>query len=200
MDVNELFARPEDPSLLSPEERIVLATLDCIGEFGLEGATVRAIAAKAELNPASINYYFRSKERLVEEALRGAWSHVATDIDRIIAGGGDARSRVGLATSFLVEGSWRHPRLIRAIIVEHPALRLEAAAFLRDIFARLRELGSSGRDEGIGAVLLIAFAVLLGFAPDAVSLVTRLDLADSAARAALAEELADLLFGPFPGI
>jgi DNA-binding transcriptional regulator YbjK len=70
MDVSELFDKSSENTQLSPEERIRLAALECIEELGLKEATVRAIAAKANMNPAAVNYYFRSKDRLVEEALQ----------------------------------------------------------------------------------------------------------------------------------
>jgi AcrR family transcriptional regulator len=196
MNINEFFTRPEDGSLLAPERRIVLAALDSIAEFGLEGTTVRVIAARAGLNPAAVNYYFRSKDRLVEEALRGAWVHVSEDIDRIIAARVGGRETMRTATAFLIEGAWRYPKLIRAIVVEHPVLRLEAATYLKDIFKRVADQSGSSRDSELGSVLLIAFAVLLGFATDAVSLVTGFDLNESEDRGRLSESLAELLFGP----
>ena len=196
MNVNEFFARPDDSSLLAPEQRIILATLDSIAEFGLEGTTVRVIAAKAGLNPAAVNYYFRSKDRLVEEALRGAWTHVSEDIDRIIAARVGGRETMRTATAFLIEGAWRYPKLIRAIIVEHPVLRLEVATYLKEIFTRVARQSGSTKDGELGSVLLIAFAVLLGFATDAVSLLTGLDLGEIESRSRLSESLAELLFGP----
>jgi TetR/AcrR family transcriptional regulator, regulator of cefoperazone and chloramphenicol sensitivity len=53
----------------SPRERIVLATIFCIEEFGVSGATVRRIVKSARVNVAAINYYFGSKDRLLEAAL-----------------------------------------------------------------------------------------------------------------------------------
>lgn len=53
----------------SPRERIVLATILCIEQFGVSGATIRRIADSAGVNVAAINYYFGTKERLLEAAL-----------------------------------------------------------------------------------------------------------------------------------
>ena len=50
-------------------ERIVLAAITCIERLGLDRVTVRAIAAEADVNVAAINYYFGSKDALIEQAL-----------------------------------------------------------------------------------------------------------------------------------
>ena len=50
-------------------ERIVLATITCIERLGMNRVTVRAIAAEADVNVAAINYYFGSKDALIEQAL-----------------------------------------------------------------------------------------------------------------------------------
>jgi TetR/AcrR family transcriptional regulator, regulator of cefoperazone and chloramphenicol sensitivity len=48
-------------------ERIIKAVLVLIGEKGDINPTVREIAQKANVNLASINYYFRSKKKLLTE-------------------------------------------------------------------------------------------------------------------------------------
>jgi len=51
-------------------ERILFATLDIIGSQGLQNVTTRKIAAKADVNIAAINYYFGSKDNVVNEAMK----------------------------------------------------------------------------------------------------------------------------------
>lgn len=50
------------------KEALVLATLDLIAEGGVRSATVRAIAARAEVTQGLIRHYFASKEDLVMAA------------------------------------------------------------------------------------------------------------------------------------
>jgi AcrR family transcriptional regulator len=57
------------PPASSPEARILLATVECIERYGVTGATVRRITEAAGVNIAAINYYFGSKEALLEAAL-----------------------------------------------------------------------------------------------------------------------------------
>jgi TetR/AcrR family transcriptional regulator, regulator of cefoperazone and chloramphenicol sensitivity len=52
------------------KDRIISATLDIIGNEGFQNVTVRKIAAEAGVNIAAVNYYFGSKDNVVNEALR----------------------------------------------------------------------------------------------------------------------------------
>jgi AcrR family transcriptional regulator len=197
MDIDDLFASFEKSSEMTPERRILLATLGCIGEVGLEATTVRAIAAKAGLNPAAVNYYYRSKDRLIEEALHGIWVHVSDDIQSIIEGEKDPHTAAETIAQYLVEGSWRYPRIIRAIIDEHPKLRLEAATYFKGLFSSLSKRCGSDTDPGLGAAFLLSFAIMLGYGRDVFCLLTGRDLSDREARQRLATELAAKLLS-FP--
>lgn len=57
----------EDQSI---RERIFLATLTCIEQDGINALTVRGIAKEAGVNTAAINYYFGTKDRLVQMVLK----------------------------------------------------------------------------------------------------------------------------------
>lgn len=194
MDLDDLFSRPEDLSSLTPEERIMSAALDCIEELGLEGTTVRAIAARADLNPAAVNYYYRSKDRLIEGALRRAWTHFSEDIERILKEIPDPDEGLRLALRFIIEGSYRNPRIIRAVITEHPVLRIEAATFIREAFRTLAERRGRGRPGDTAPALLVSLVTMMGFANDVFSLITDLDLSSAEARECLAVDLGARLF------
>lgn len=55
----------QDPT----RDRILQAALEIFAERGFKPATVRDICARAGVNVASVNYYYRSKEALYREAL-----------------------------------------------------------------------------------------------------------------------------------
>lgn len=69
MSVNSAKNPIVPPPASSPEARIILATIACIERYGFTGATVRRITQAAGVNIAAINYYFGSKEALLESAL-----------------------------------------------------------------------------------------------------------------------------------
>jgi AcrR family transcriptional regulator len=54
------------------QERLLEAAGQVFAEKGYEGATVREICRRAEVNIAAVNYYFRDKERLYTEAVKSA--------------------------------------------------------------------------------------------------------------------------------
>ncbi|MGO8694116.1 MAG: TetR family transcriptional regulator [Rectinemataceae bacterium] len=194
MDITELFDRPADPARATPEERILVAALDCIAESGLEATTVRSIAAKAGLNAAAVNYYYRSKEKLVEAALRSAWVHVSEDIERIMRAAENPGEALEAATRFLLEGAFRYPNIIRAILVEQSPLAAEAVAFFKSLFARSENSSRIPSDRGIGTALLLSFALFMGIAPAAVSALTGIDLNDERARDKLGALVTPRLF------
>ena len=51
-------------------QELIEATLDCISEFGLKGATVRQIAIRAGVTAGLVRHYFESKDQMVAEAYR----------------------------------------------------------------------------------------------------------------------------------
>jgi len=190
MELRELLAEHGDISRYPPEQRILIAALDCIRESGLEGATVRAIASRAGVNLAAVSYYYRSKDRVIEEALRAAWSHVADDIDAIITRTPDSNAASRLAVRYLLEGSIGNPKVIRAIVVQHPKLHREVADFFRALFSRL-----SPRDGRHAALVLLALAIFISVAPDAATVLSGVDFSNKAARERLWKELAESLIG-----
>jgi len=58
-----------DPS----RQRILLVAMQIFAENGYQSSTVREICQRAEVNIASVNYYFRNKEGLYAEALAFAF-------------------------------------------------------------------------------------------------------------------------------
>jgi Transcriptional regulator len=50
--------------------KIIDATIQSIGKYGIQSVTNRMIAKEAGVNSAAINYYFGSKEKLVDEAVK----------------------------------------------------------------------------------------------------------------------------------
>ena len=60
---------------------LIEATLDCVAELGLKGATVRAIALRAGVTAGLIRHYFPGKEELLQAAyatIMGRMTELAT--------------------------------------------------------------------------------------------------------------------------
>lgn len=102
-----------------PRERIVEATLDGIDRVGVSGLTVRGIADAADVNGAAINYYFGTKDRLLEEVLEraggvGLWGTLDELAALIEDNRGDVRLGLEEYLSEFLPDLLAHPRRLAA--------------------------------------------------------------------------------------
>jgi len=74
---------------------LITATLDCISETGLQGATVREIAARAGVTPGLIRHYFSSKDQMLQAAYREVMTGMTSTVVAASDGGQEtARARL----------------------------------------------------------------------------------------------------------
>lgn len=101
------------------EQKIILATIDRIEKEGLSNITIRGIAEEAGVNIAAVNYYFRSKDNLINLVLKTTADHMFGDLTEILERK-DISQRDALKELciYLIEGSNRFPRITRAQILE----------------------------------------------------------------------------------
>jgi AcrR family transcriptional regulator len=187
------LAPSEQNPALAPEDRILAATLACVDGFGLKTVTVRIIAARAGLNAAAVNYYFGSKESLVEKALRDAWSRLIAELEGVAIAAGNSREALRGLVRLIIELSYRHPRLMLALLVEHDALRRETLPYIRGLFARFPRI-HAGSEGDLATTLLLSLCVLIGHGEEGQRLASGGNLDDIAAREGLAAELVEKLF------
>lgn len=76
----DLPAELAPPPADSPPARILSATRDLFAEAGFAGVTVRAVARAAGVNLAMINYYFGSKDRLLDAVVTQELQHLLRDV------------------------------------------------------------------------------------------------------------------------
>jgi len=140
-------------------ERILGAAIDVVARDGIEALTVRAIALEAGVNVAAINYYFGSKERLVEEVLartlENGLGEQLREIDVLIeAEGGDVRAALERFMPAFFPDAVRYPRLSAAHL--HDAIVRQDYTgkvvqryrdFLEGFFRRVRPALPAGSEE-----------------------------------------------------
>ncbi|QSQ13141.1 TetR/AcrR family transcriptional regulator [Myxococcus landrumensis] len=126
------------------QERILRATIICIERDGLDATGIREIAREAQVNSAAISYYFRSKEKLIAQALEAsldqAFGHVLLDFDKLVAEGLSIREAFETLLEDIAGNLGRYPRIAHAHF--HDALvhqRYDGAAIHR-LNAFLEEL------------------------------------------------------------
>lgn len=114
---------------MEPRERIVTAALEEVERVGVDGLTVRGVTGAAGVNSAAINYYFGSKDRLLEEVLdragrQGLWGTLDELRALIEDNRGDVRSGLEEYLSEFLPDLLRHPRRVEARF--HEPLRAQA--------------------------------------------------------------------------
>jgi AcrR family transcriptional regulator len=75
-------------------EDLILATLDCIAESGIQGATVRQIANRAGVTGGLIRHYFSGKDQMLQEAYRKVMMGITDMAIEAAALGTSARDRL----------------------------------------------------------------------------------------------------------
>ena len=103
-----------DPVENAVEEKIINAAINCLEKYGVEGTTNRVIAAEAGINSAAINYYFRSKEVLIQKAMERTMDHAFDWSDFPDSPGLSVRERCYNIFDHLVEGGVNFPGITRA--------------------------------------------------------------------------------------
>ena len=98
----------------SVEEKIINAAINCLEQYGVEGTTNRVIAAEAGINSAAINYYFRSKEVLIQKAMERTMDHAFDWSDFPDAPGLTVQQRCYNIFNHLIEGGVNFPGVTRA--------------------------------------------------------------------------------------
>lgn len=96
------------------EEKIIQAAIDCIEKYGLEGTTNRKIAEMAGVNGAAINYYFRSKDALVEKCMQITLNNAFDEGDFARLPKDSACERYYEILNHIIQGGSRYPGLTRA--------------------------------------------------------------------------------------
>lgn len=125
----------------APEEKIVLAAIDCIEKQGIQNVTIRGIAKEAGVNSAAINYYFRSKEKLLERAMSTTLNHFFEDWEGIVGSDRESlRARIRDLLDYLLEGALRYPGITRAHLYESLVNNAETNPFVERLANSLASL------------------------------------------------------------
>ncbi len=102
----------EEPNPI--EQKIIDAAIECIEKYGVQGATNRKIAEVAGVNNAAINYYFRSKENLIQRCMEVTLENAFDFKDYESLPGSNARERCAAIFNDLVAGGTQYPGLTRS--------------------------------------------------------------------------------------
>jgi AcrR family transcriptional regulator len=99
------------------ELKIVEAAIACIEKYGFQKVTVRRIAQEAGVNVAAINYYFRSKEQLMQRVLQTTLSNAFDWNDLGESDAYSAKERLAAILEHLTAGAQAYPEITRVHFV-----------------------------------------------------------------------------------
>lgn len=160
----------------SVKERIIFATIECIEEKGINAVTTRSIASKANVNNAAINYYFGTKEKLLEETLNSAAQHAILDLSEIMSGDNiDCSSIMQSFFTYIFQGMIRYPNLVKAYLY-NPIINNDYQSvfvkrqnvLLGDLTNKVSKLvpESEENDIRISLMQMLASIIFCGILPD----------------------------------
>lgn len=104
--------------MLQKEQEIIKATIACIEKYGIQNTTIRRIGMTAGVNSAAVNYYFRSKDVLIQHAFDIALDN-AFDFENF----SDSKTfpikeRLTHIMEGMIVGALRYPNLTKAFFSE----------------------------------------------------------------------------------
>lgn len=121
---------------LTSKEKILDATLKIIGNKGVQHVTSRKIAALADVNVAAINYYFGSKDNVINEALKTFMGKLMCSFDYLDDLDVPAETRIRNFLRSYADYTLEYPDVFRNFVdqVTHEsAASLEYIEFMKQI-------------------------------------------------------------------
>ncbi len=158
------------PQNSSPQDRLIAATEDLIGEVGWGKVTTRQVAARAGVNHALIHYYYGSLQALMARTAEQAVTAVFDRMDELLLGSGDLAAGIRAALAWLGSlepsiSAWAaYPDLL-AHCQRDPDLRaqyVQATAELREaVSSRVKGVPDRSMAKGVTTAVIAALDGLL---------------------------------------
>lgn len=164
----------KDSEELSAREKLILATIECIEEEGIQAVTTRSIAKKANVNSAAINYYFGTKDNLLEQTLKSRIEHTFSDISIMIEENkGSSDLLVKEILSYIVEGMINYQGLIKAVFYD-PLINNDydnqavkwLNEVLKNIFINIKNNSDIDNNIKLSIVQMTSSTLFLGLSPN----------------------------------
>ncbi len=131
----------------STRQRIILAAIDILNNEGISGITTRRIAQEAEVNSAAVNYYFGSKDNLIDNALNMTLEHafkdwmMILDLEEL-----DIPVRIYCLLDYTMEGILKYPGVVRSHLFD-PHVQARSRKAFAEKTASLLDVLSAKLDD-----------------------------------------------------
>jgi len=157
---------PLEDKDLSKKEKILQATLESMKNDGFEGLTVRQIASRAHVNVALVNYYFGSKDKLLNEAIQVLVNSLRESFTILDNNAMDPRERLEQFLIQYVSAHCKYPFIVHRLLTGEPFIFESQKEFFQFIKAiglkKMQATVSELTGESNPKVLTIMVSQLLG--------------------------------------
>jgi TetR/AcrR family transcriptional regulator, fatty acid metabolism regulator protein len=130
--------------------QILAAAVRTFAARGYDGTRVRDIAREAGVAYGLVYHYFRSKEAVLEEVFREAWSRLLAALAQAEQTDGQAPEKLGIVVKIVLR-TWRDdPDLVRVLVREvtrNPHIQDELDE-IGQAFATLERIVATGQRDG----------------------------------------------------
>ncbi len=158
-----------NPDDIPTREKILVATINLIGREGIQSLTTRKIAKEAGVNNAAVNYYFGTKEMLVDLALKQSLNEMSTlpeeilDLEEM-----EPPERLKAFFLAMLEGIYNYPGITKAHIYgplyenDYNALFVkEFKIFLDDLFSKIKTMETKYNDEELKIAIVQTISAII---------------------------------------
>ncbi|SDH79640.1 DNA-binding transcriptional regulator, AcrR family [Actinokineospora alba] len=149
-EVQQTPKRGRRPGGTDTRAALLAAAREVFSEQGYDGATVRAIAARAGVDAAMVNHWFGGKDALFGEAVLQLPFNPKEIIAHLLEGGvDDLGSRIirTFLTNWDVQGGGVFAALIRSVAAHEQVAHALRDFFLKNVFAQLAGTVADDRPE-----------------------------------------------------
>jgi AcrR family transcriptional regulator len=139
------FSPSNTPSekLPSTREQILLAAKIALARDGYEKITTRSIAKEAQVNIATLHYYFGTKEALLDETISYSKERFREVLEKAIEAAPDARAAQACVFELLLKLVLEVPDMLRYDLVVRGFRKEKDNLCAQEMYASFRELESS---------------------------------------------------------
>jgi AcrR family transcriptional regulator len=96
------------------EDQIIFAAIRCIEKYGLSKTTIRKIGKEAGMNSASISYYFRSKDILMQKVMEITLQNAFDISDLGLSDDMSPKERLNVIVNAMFDGAIQYPNITKA--------------------------------------------------------------------------------------
>ena len=191
-----------DEKITSVEEKIIAAAIECIERYGIQATTNRKIAEIAGVNGAAVNYYFRSKDVLIQKVMEVTLKNAFDWQDHLAPPQVSAQEHARAIFYDLLDGAVHYPQVTRAHFYgvintgdynSQTVQRLDE--FIDQLVADLRRRGSELDEAGLRLAVaqMMSAIFMLALAPGLYAHSLGLDMRSEADRRVYVDRLVERL-------